>query len=91
MPENLWANRELRLRKEGESGGWRTGLGRCETGANPLKTMGNRKPAVSEKFAGETVCLFSNGGGGGIRTRVRRCGPDSIYTLSLCFGFSLRS
>ncbi|MDY0352326.1 MAG: hypothetical protein RBR09_13825, partial [Desulfobulbaceae bacterium] len=42
---------------------------RCETGSNPLETRGKRKPVTPENDPRETGCLFSNGGGGGSRTR----------------------
>ena len=49
----------------GELAVWTGALERCETGANPSKIGGKRKPVTHDSDSGGTGCRVSNGGGGG--------------------------
>src|SRR5690606_32250710 len=80
--ENQGPNRERKAGGWGESMVWRGVLKRCETGANPLETRGKRKPVTPENDPRETGLSFLNGGGGGNRTRVRRCVHVCLYVRS---------
>ena len=63
----------------------RGALERCETGATPLETRGKRKPVTPENDPRETGLSFLNGGGGGNRTRVRKCVHEGVYVHSPSF------
>jgi len=70
----------------------RGALERCETGASPLETRGKRKPVTPGNDPRETGLSFLNGGGGGNRTRVRRCVHVRVYVRSLSLlGFAARN
>ena len=83
--ENQGPNRERKAGGWGESMVRRGALERCETGATPLETRGKRKPVTPENDPRETGLSFLNGGGGGNRTRVRKCSTQSVYRFRPSF------
>jgi len=56
----------------------------------PLEYKKKKKPVSPENYSEEAGFLFSNGGGGGSRTRVQKCSPFVSTCLVPGFKFRIR-